>query len=119
MNVLLHSSHSSSSSPPSGDALRYNGSSRGINFVSYMALTDIQAVCSETNNTVYFELGLASGRTINNNYIKSNGVGMEFELIWTKHRKPSSLKAQLTCTAKPFIPWHCRIPKSDEYHEFL
>lgn len=45
--------------------------------------------------------------------------GMDFESDWTRHRKSSPFAAQVIRSATSFMPWSCRIPISEGYHEFL
>lgn len=58
-------------------------------------------------------------RTTGNNYSKSRTSGMEFESDWTKHRKSLAFTAQVIRSATSFMPWSCKIPIGDGYHEFL
>lgn len=83
-----------------------------------MALADIWAMSGGRNNSVNFELGLTPDRTINN-YTRGRTTVMEYKSDWKKHRKLSALTAQVICSATPFMPWYCKIPISDGYHEFL
>lgn len=58
-------------------------------------------------------------RTTGINYSKNKTSGMEFESDWTKHRKSSAFTAQVIRSATSFMPWSCKIPIGDGYHEFL
>jgi hypothetical protein len=58
-------------------------------------------------------------RRTERNYSKSKAFGMEFESDWTKHRKSSAFTAQVIRSATSFMPWSCRIPIGEGYHEFL
>ena len=52
-------------------------------------------------------------------YSKSRISGMEFESDWTKHRKSLAFTAEVIRSATAFMPWSCKIPIGDGYHEFL
>ncbi|KAI4382525.1 hypothetical protein MLD38_008478 [Melastoma candidum] len=45
--------------------------------------------------------------------------GMEFELDWTERNKTSAHNAHDIRTATSFMPWSCRVPIGEGYHEFL
>uniref|UniRef100_A0A7N0VKX7 Uncharacterized protein n=1 Tax=Kalanchoe fedtschenkoi TaxID=63787 RepID=A0A7N0VKX7_KALFE len=46
-------------------------------------------------------------------------TGMAFESDWTRDRLSSTTTAQVIRPATCFMPWSCRIPIGDSYHEFL
>lgn len=58
-------------------------------------------------------------KTTRRNYLKSKNFGMAYESDWTKHRKSLAFTAQVIRSATSFMPWSCRIPIGDGYHEFL
>lgn len=58
-------------------------------------------------------------RTQGSNYSNNRTSGMEFESDWTKHRKSLAFTAQVIRSATSFMPWSCKIPIGDGYHEFL
>lgn len=64
-------------------------------------------------------LGNTLHRTTERNNSKSKSSGMAFESDWTKHRKSSAFTAQVIRSATSFMPWSCRIPIGEGYHEFL
>ncbi|PON50638.1 hypothetical protein PanWU01x14_221710 [Parasponia andersonii] len=53
------------------------------------------------------------------NYSKSRTSGMEFESDRRKHKKSLAFTAEVIRSATFFMPWSCRIPIGDGYHEFL
>lgn len=53
------------------------------------------------------------------NYSRIVESGMEFESDWTKHRKSSAFAAQEIHFATSFMPWSCRIPIGEGFHEFV
>jgi len=82
-----------------------------------MAYSDIRAMC---------EGGYIFGRSRNNwqkttqkNHCKTKTTGMESESDWTKHKKSSAYTAQVIRSATSFMPWSCRIPIGEGFHEFL
>lgn len=103
----------------SGYALRQNGSYRGLNLSSSMALADIWAMCGGTNNSRKVEIGITLGRTTKNNQLKSKTTGMGFESDWTRHRKSSAFTAEVIRSATSFMPWSRKIPLTEGYHEFV
>ncbi|KAF8018452.1 hypothetical protein BT93_H3363 [Corymbia citriodora subsp. variegata] len=52
-------------------------------------------------------------------FTRSKSSGMEFESDWTKHRKTSAYAALAIRSATSFMPWSCKIPIAEGYHEFL
>ncbi|KAG2706649.1 hypothetical protein I3843_05G101700 [Carya illinoinensis] len=81
-----------------------------------MALTDIWAMCGETDSVC---LESILRRITGPNHSKKKTSGMEFESDWTRHRKSSAFAAQVIRSATSFMPWSCRIPIGEGYHEFL
>lgn len=69
----------------------------------------------------YNSNGLRSNwqQTIGKNYRRSRTSVMEFESDWTKHRKSSAYTAHVIRPSTSFMPWSCRIPIGEGYHEFL
>lgn len=63
-------------------------------------------------------LGSTLHKGIQGNYCQKKS-GMEFESDWTKHRKSSILAAEAIRSATAFMPWCCKIPIGEGYHEFL
>ncbi|WRX15010.1 hypothetical protein QQP08_007497 [Theobroma cacao] len=53
------------------------------------------------------------------NYSKSRASGMEYESDWMKHRISSAFTTQVIRSATSFMPWCCKIPIGDGFHEFL
>lgn len=53
------------------------------------------------------------------NYSRTSESGMDFESDWTEHRKSLAFTAQEIRFATSFMPWSCRIPISEGFHEFL
>lgn len=82
-----------------------------------MALNDIWEMSGARDGFGSFTNTLCT-RT-GRNYSKSKSSGMEFESDWTKHRKSSAFTAQVIRSATSFMPWSCKIPIGDGYHEFL
>ncbi|BFG16133.1 hypothetical protein CerSpe_024070 [Prunus speciosa] len=83
-----------------------HGSNWGLKPAKFMALTDTWAMRGGT-----YKLG--------SNYFGSRTFVMEFESDWTKHRKLPAYTAHVMRSATSFMPWSCRIPIGDGYHEFL
>jgi len=82
-----------------------------------MALTDIWAMFGARDN--FGGLNNTFHRRTRRNFSKSKTFGMAFESDWTKHRKSSAFTAQVIRSATSFMPWSCRIPIGEGYHEFL
>ncbi|CBI27626.3 unnamed protein product, partial [Vitis vinifera] len=82
-----------------------------------MALSDIWAMCGARKNSG--SLGNTLHRTTERNNSKCKSSGMAFESDWTMHRKSSAFTAQVIRPATSFMPWSCKIPIGDGYHEFL
>ncbi|GMI70824.1 hypothetical protein HRI_000751700 [Hibiscus trionum] len=103
---------------PAGDSwFRQNGSYRGLKLLNFMALRDIRAMCGERNG--YRGVGKSLlGATVDN-YLKNRACGMEYESDWTKNRLSSVLTAQVIRSATSLMPWCCKIPIGDGFHEFL
>ncbi|KAG2702702.1 hypothetical protein I3843_06G095400 [Carya illinoinensis] len=81
-----------------------------------MALSDIWAMCGGRENVGLESIvHIVTGR----NHCKSKTSGMEFESDWTRHGKSSAFTAQVIRSATSFMPWSCRIPIGEGYHEFL
>ncbi|KAK8625594.1 hypothetical protein V6N13_090460 [Hibiscus sabdariffa] len=101
-----------------GDSrFRRNGSYRGLKLLNFMALRDIRAMCGERIG--YGGVGKKlQGATVNSNS-KSRACGMEYESDWTKNRVSSALTAQVIRSATSLMPWCCKIPIGDGFHEFL
>lgn len=82
-----------------------------------MALIDIWAMCGERD---YFRsLQYILNKTSKKSYFTRTISGMEYESDWTRHRKSSAFTAQAIRSATSFMPWSCKIPIGDSYHEFL
>ncbi|KAL8037918.1 hypothetical protein ABFX02_11G068900 [Erythranthe guttata] len=62
-------------------------------------------------------ISLVWAKKPNSNRISESG--MEFESYWMKHRKSSAFAAQDIHFATSFMPWSCRIPIGEGFHEFL
>lgn len=77
------------------------------------------AVCGGTSNSGKLEFGVILDRTTKKNYTRNRKTGMELESDWKRHRKSSALTAQVIRTATSFMPWSCKIPINEGYHEFL
>ncbi|WJX33458.1 hypothetical protein P8452_21664 [Trifolium repens] len=82
-----------------------------------MDYSDIRAMC---------EGGYIFGRSRNNwqkttqkNHYKRKNTVMESESDWTKHKKSSAYTVQVIRSATSFMPWSCRIPIGEGFHEFL
>ncbi|KAI9080892.1 hypothetical protein K1719_037201 [Acacia pycnantha] len=82
-----------------------------------MAYSDIWAMCEGRYNSKCLRSNWQN--TIGNNYCRSRISVMEFESDWTKHRKSSAYTAQVIRSATSFMPWSCRIPIGEGYHEFI
>ncbi|XWS34584.1 hypothetical protein CRYUN_Cryun21dG0050700 [Craigia yunnanensis] len=82
-----------------------------------MALTDIWAMCVQSNGYRGVQRTLPSAT--GSNYSKSRASGMEYESDWTKHRVSSAFTAQVIRSATSLMPWCCKIPIGDGFHEFL
>ncbi|KAH1050545.1 hypothetical protein AAZX31_08G100700 [Glycine max] len=82
-----------------------------------MAYSDTWAMCEGKYNSgsLKYKLQKASKR----DYCRTITSVMEFESDWIKHRKSSSYTAHVIRSATSFMPWSCRIPIGDGYHEFL
>lgn len=87
----------------SGD---YHGNYWGIKPAKYLSLTDTREMCGGTDK-------------IESIYSWSRTFVMELEPDWTKHRKLPAYTAHVMRSATFFMPWSCRIPIGDGYHEFL
>ncbi|KAK6930830.1 hypothetical protein RJ641_002623, partial [Dillenia turbinata] len=66
---------------------------------------------SQVGNTLY--------RARNRKYSNNNVRGMEFESDWTRNRKSLAHTALVIRPATSFMPWSCKIPIGDGFHEFL
>ncbi|KAA8533298.1 hypothetical protein F0562_033169 [Nyssa sinensis] len=86
---------------------------------SCMALADTWAMCGGRNNSGKLEIDITLDRTTKKNYLRDRTTGMDFESDWTKHRKSSAFTAEVIRSATSFMPWSCKIPISEGYHEFL
>ncbi|KAI4343376.1 hypothetical protein L6164_010732 [Bauhinia variegata] len=82
-----------------------------------MAFSDILAMCEGRYN--WCSSRYSRQKTSKNNCCRSRTSAMEFESDWTKHRKSSAYTAQVIRSATSFMPWSCRIPIGEGYHEFL
>lgn len=83
-----------------------------------MAVRDIWAMRGIRNSSGNFGTGNTLCRTVRN-FSRTKTTGMAFESEWTKHRKSSAFTAQVIRSATSFMPWSCKIPIGDGYHEFL
>lgn len=92
-----------------------NGSYRWLSLSTSMALADISAMCGKSHNSGNSSLG--SKIKHKDNRIQRSG--MEFESDWTKHRKSSAFTALAIRSATSFMPWSCKISRSEGFHEFL
>ncbi|XVE74793.1 hypothetical protein DITRI_Ditri12bG0046800 [Diplodiscus trichospermus] len=82
-----------------------------------MAFTDIWAMCGQRNGYRGVQRTLRSA--IVSNYSKSRASGMEYESDWAMHRVSSAFTAQVIRSATSLMPWCCKIPIGDGFHEFL
>lgn len=82
-----------------------------------MALIDIWEMCGGGFGTSGLR-NIPCKRT-GKNYSKSRTCGMEFESDWTKHEKSMAFTREVIRSATCFMPWSCKIPIGDGYHEFL
>ncbi|KAL3501028.1 hypothetical protein ACH5RR_035477 [Cinchona calisaya] len=80
-----------------------------------MDLAGIWAMCGKNNSSGSSSLGTI----IKQKDSKCRRGGMEFESDWTKHRKSSAFTAQAIRSATSFLPWSCKISRSEGFHEFL
>ncbi|GFP95849.1 hypothetical protein PHJA_001729100 [Phtheirospermum japonicum] len=62
-------------------------------------------------------ISLFGSKKLNSSRI-SNSV-MESKSDWTKHKKLSAFTTQEIHFATSFMPWSCRIPIGEGFHEFL
>ncbi|KAL5760169.1 hypothetical protein ACOSP7_018671 [Xanthoceras sorbifolium] len=84
-----------------------------------MALTDIREMYCGRGNSRGVSVTNTNLGKIGRNYFKSRSSGMEYESDWTTHRKSSAFTAKVIRSATSFMPWSCKIPIGDGYHEFL
>ena len=78
---------------------------------------DIWAMFGGRRNSDKSEvIGISLVRATQKNYARNRTTGME---SWKRQRKSSALTAQMICTATAFIPWSCKIPMNEGYHEFI
>lgn len=84
-----------------------------------MALTGTWAMCEGKNISGKSVFGISQVKAEKLSYSRISESGMEFESDWTKHRILSSFTAQEIRFATSFMPWSCRIPISEGFHEFL
>ncbi|GMI87701.1 hypothetical protein HRI_002439400 [Hibiscus trionum] len=96
---------------------RRNGSYWGLKLLNFMALRDIRAMFGEKNG--YIGVGKTLQGVTVDNYSKRRVFGMEYESDWTKNRLSSALTAQVIRSATSLMPWCCKIPIGDGFHEFL
>ncbi|KAK2636770.1 hypothetical protein Ddye_031562 [Dipteronia dyeriana] len=81
-----------------------------------MALTDIwEMYCRRDNSRGVNSTTSKTGRI----HFKSKISGMEYESDWRTHRKSSAFTAKVIRSATSFMPWSCKIPIGDGFHEFL
>lgn len=82
-----------------------------------MAYPDIWAMCEGKYN--FGSLRYNWQKTSKRDNCRSITSVMEFESDWIKHRNSSSYAAHVIRSATSFMPWSCRIPIGEGYHEFL
>ncbi|XVF85244.1 hypothetical protein PTKIN_Ptkin17bG0102300 [Pterospermum kingtungense] len=82
-----------------------------------MAFTDIWEMCGQRNRYIGVQRTLDSAT--GSNFTKSRASGMEYESDWTKHRVSSAFTALVIRSAISPMPWCCKIPIGDGFHEFL
>ncbi|CAL8993731.1 unnamed protein product [Prunus brigantina] len=94
-----------------------HGSNWGLKPAKFMALTG-----GGTNFALQYAdtWAMRGGRyKLESNYSGSRTFVMEFESDWTKYRKLPAYTAHVMRSATSFMPWSCKIPIGDGYHEFL
>ncbi|MBA0760173.1 hypothetical protein Gotri_022936 [Gossypium trilobum] len=77
-----------------------------------MALRVIWEMCGHQNG--YRGVGKALQSSTG-----KRAFGMEYESDWTKNRVSSAFTAQVIRSATSLMPWSCKIPIGDGFHEFL
>lgn len=101
--------------PDKNISQKQNGSYGRLTLCASMALADIWAMCWKSNSSASSSLG----STIKKKDSSTQTGGMEFESDWTKHRKSSAFTAQAIRSATSFMPWSCKISRSEGFHEYL
>ncbi|PPD98295.1 hypothetical protein GOBAR_DD04673 [Gossypium barbadense] len=90
----------------------HNGSYWGLKLLNFMALRVIWEMCGHRNG--YRGVGKALQSSTG-----KRAFGMEYESDWTKNRVSSAFTAQVIRSATSLMPWSCKIPIGDGFHEFL
>lgn len=52
-------------------------------------------------------------------YSAKRAPGMARESDWIKHKKSSAYTVQDIHSAPSFMPWSCKIPMGDGFHEYI
>lgn len=73
-----------------------------------------RAMCEGTNNN--FDHWQQTSKRDN---CRSRTPVMEFESDWIKNKTSSAYTAHIIRAATSIMPWSCRIPIGEGYHEFL
>ncbi|XVF43734.1 hypothetical protein PTKIN_Ptkin02bG0064200 [Pterospermum kingtungense] len=94
-----------------------NGCYWGLKPLNFMAFTDIWVMCGQRNGYRGGQRTLHSA--VGSYYLKRRASGMEYESDWTKHIVSSACTAQVIRSATSLMPWCCKIPIGDGFHEFL
>ncbi|KAK8567610.1 hypothetical protein V6N13_105567 [Hibiscus sabdariffa] len=94
-----------------------NGSYWGLKLLNFMALRDIRVRFGEKNGYIGVGKSLRGAKV--DNYSKRRAFGMEHESDWTKNRLSLAFTAQVIRSATSLMPWCCKIPIGDGFHEFL
>ncbi|KAK7319053.1 hypothetical protein RJT34_03765 [Clitoria ternatea] len=82
-----------------------------------MAYSDTWAMCEGRYNSV--RLRYYWQKTSKSDCCRSITSVMEFESDWIKHRNSSAAYTpRVIPSATSFMPWSCRIPIGEGYHEF-
>ncbi|KAE9604815.1 hypothetical protein Lalb_Chr11g0075731 [Lupinus albus] len=82
-----------------------------------MAYFGILAICEGRYNFSSLRSNLQ--KASKTNYCRSRTSFMEFESDWIKHTNSSAYTAQVKHSATSIMPWSCRVPIGEGYHEFI
>ncbi|XVE85301.1 hypothetical protein DITRI_Ditri17bG0080800 [Diplodiscus trichospermus] len=89
--------------------LHPNGSHRGLKLAEFYGL----------DRDGYIGVRRTLHSATRSNYSESRASGMEYESDWTKHRVSSAFTVQVIRSATSLMPWCCKIPIGDGFHEFF
>ncbi|KAI4304916.1 hypothetical protein MLD38_040373 [Melastoma candidum] len=88
-------------------------------FAEFSRFSEYQFLIAMCQRNIFWE-GLESSWTASAKRLcKKKRTGMEFKLDQTKRSKTSAHNSHAIRTATSFMPWSCRVPIGEGYHEFL